>query len=275
MKAIATLRPRDPRLLQIACLGGLIAVGAATRGLDASPIGAAAALAGALGAQAAGARFFGVPFEARSAVVTTLSLTLLLRADAAAWMALAGAVAIGSKFLLRAGGKHLFNPANFALVALTFVSDEVWTTPGRWGTSVLFAAVFAGLGALVTTRAARLDAPLSFLGSYAALLFGRALWLGDPISVPMHAVQSGALIIFAFFMISDPKTTPDDRLARIGFCAGVAALGFWFQYGLFESDGIFYALFLACLARPVLEALRPASRYEWPAPLPEPIRIRP
>ena len=42
-------------------------------------------------------------------------------------------LAIGSKFLFRVRGKHLFNPAAFAIVALLLTSDEVWVSPGQWG----------------------------------------------------------------------------------------------------------------------------------------------
>jgi len=54
----------------------------------------------------------------------------------------------------------------------------------------------------------RSDVSCAFIVSYAALLFGRAYWLGDPWSIPLKQLQSGALLLFTFFMISDPKTTP-------------------------------------------------------------------
>ena len=49
----------------------------------------------------------------------------------------------------------------------------------------------------------------------ALLLFGRAYWLGDPLAIPVHQLQNGALLVFAFFMISDPKTTPDTGFGRV------------------------------------------------------------
>ncbi|MEO1311286.1 MAG: RnfABCDGE type electron transport complex subunit D [Pseudomonadota bacterium] len=259
---------RDARLYQIACLGALLAFGATTGAIGATPGRVAAALAGALGAQLLFSRSFGVRFEIRSALITTLSLSLLLRTGDPAWMAAAGALAIGSKFLLRTETGHVFNPANFAIVTLAAVSDAVWTSPGQWGTSVIFAAVFAGLGAATTARAGRLDTPFIFLGAYAALVLGRAAVLGDPMAIPLHALQNGALIVFAFFMISDPKTTPDDRLARYVYVASVAALAYALQYHLFDPDGIFHALFIASIARPLIDAARPAARFRWPSEFP-------
>ena len=59
--------------------------------------------------------------------------------------------------------------------------------------------------------------------AYGLLLIGRALWLGDPLSIPLHQLQNGALLIFAFFMISDPKTTPNTARWPNRFGALVAA----------------------------------------------------
>jgi Na+-transporting NADH:ubiquinone oxidoreductase subunit NqrB len=61
-------------------------------------------------------------FDPLSPLVTSLSLTSLLRTDIEAFAILAAALAISSKFLLRYRGKHIFNPANFALVTMIFAT---------------------------------------------------------------------------------------------------------------------------------------------------------
>ena len=53
---------------------------------------------------------------------------------------------------------------------------------------------------------------LAFLGSWVLLKLGRVLWLGQRPAVLGHQLLVGSLILFTFFMISDPKTTPDRRL---------------------------------------------------------------
>ena len=57
----------------------------------------------------------------------------------------------------------------------------------------------------------------SFSALTRRLLLARAFWLGDPLAIPLHQMQSGSLLIFAFFMISDPRTTPDRGWAA--FCS--------------------------------------------------------
>lgn len=256
----------DPRWFQIAALGSFLIFGVTARAFEIAPFDIAAIFATAIATQWAMSAVFAIKFEAKSAIITALSLILLLRASALWPLALAAFVAIASKFLIRARGKHVFNPANIGIVAATLMSGAAWTTPGQWGTAVWLAAIIAGAGSFVTYRASRLDTPLAFLAAFAALIIARALWLGDPLSIPMLRLQNGALILFAFFMISDPKTTPDGFGMRALFAAGTALLAYVLIYHFYQSDGLFYALALACLARPALEVFDRARRYQWSDP---------
>ncbi|MCB2113903.1 MAG: RnfABCDGE type electron transport complex subunit D [Parvularculaceae bacterium] len=256
-------RRLDPRIFQIAALSSLLAFGAFVRAFNIELIEFMIIAITAISTQWIMSMIFAVRFEAKSAMITALSLTLLLRAEALWPLAAAAFIAIASKFLVRAGGKHVFNPANIAIVAMTLATSQAWTTPGQWGTAVWLAALIAGAGSFVAWRASRLDVPLIFLGVFAALLFARAIWLGDPLSIPMLRLQNGALVLFAFFMISDPKTTPDGLPLRMAFAGGTAVLAYLFVFHLYESDGVFYALAVACLVRPLIELFDRARRYEW------------
>ncbi|MEM8770864.1 MAG: RnfABCDGE type electron transport complex subunit D [Pseudomonadota bacterium] len=254
---------RDPRHYQIATLSALLGYGWITGAFEIEAAQFTVIVLAACATQIIGSFLIATRPDLRSALVTSLSLALLLRADAVWPLALAGALAVGSKFALRLNGTHIFNPANFAIVAMTLATGAAWTTPGQWGTAVWFAALLAGAGMFVTYRAARFDVPLIFLGVFAALLIGRALWLGDPLSIPLLRLQNGALILFAFFMISDPKTTPDGALARAIFAGGAALAAYVMTFHFFMADGLFYALALLCILRPLLEWANPAPRYQW------------
>ncbi len=257
-------RGPDPRLYQIAVLGALLAWGVARLELEVEPRVAAAILASALAAQLAFTRAFRLPaFEPKSALISGLSLCLLLR-TASPWLgAAAGAIAIASKFLVRWQGKHVFNPSNIALVALLAASERVWASPGQWGSGPFFALAVAGAGMFVVQRSARADVTLAFLGAWAALLVARTLWLGDPLSIPVHQLQNGALLVFAFYMISDPRTTPDRREARVVFACAVALGAACVQFGLHRPNGFLYSLAVASPFVPWLDRLLPGSRFEW------------
>jgi Na+-transporting NADH:ubiquinone oxidoreductase subunit NqrB len=255
----------DPRLYQIAALAALLIYGMGWLEFDISLAYLAVTLAGALGTQWACTRIWRLPrFEWRSALISGLSLCLLLRTDVLL-LALVGAVlTIASKFLIRWRGKHLFNPTNFGLAAMVLATnDRVWVSPGQWGSVAFFAFLIACLGGLVVMRAQRSDVTLAFLVFYLALVIGRSMWLGEPMAIPFHRLQSGALLLFAFFMVSDPRTTPDSRIGRIIFAALVAWGAWHWQFRLFHTNGLLWSLATFSILTPLLDWLLPAERYQW------------
>lgn len=254
----------DPRLLQIAALGSLAVWGVWGLDLEIVPQHALAIVAAALATEAVGRRARGELFDPRSPLVTALSLTLLLR-TADPWLAAGAAcLAIGSKFLVRARGGHVFNPTNFAIVVLLVATDNAWVSAGQWGHAALLGLALAGAGQFVVHRATRSDVTWAFLLAWAGLLFGRAAWLGDPWAIPWHQLQNGALLVFAFFMISDPRTTPRARSGRIGFAAVVAAVGFALVFGAYQPNGLLVALFLAAPLVPLFDRWLPGPVFRWP-----------
>ena len=259
-------RRPDPRLYQIATLAGLLGYGALTLGLDVQPLTVAVLLAGVLGAQLLGARATCRRFDPRSALISGLSLCLLLRTNVLALAAAAAVLAVATKFLVRVRGKHVFNPTNVALVAMLLLADGVWVSPGQWGSAAVFAFLLAAAGALVVNRAARADVTWTFLAAHAALVVGRALWLGDPLAIPLHRLSNGALVLFAFFMISDPRTTPDSRAGRIVFAVLVAVGAYVVQFRLFQTNPLLWSLASCSLAVPLIDRLLPGQRYDWRAP---------
>lgn len=264
-------RLRDPRLFQIATLAALLAWGLLALDLEVRPAIAATVLAVALGTQLAGTRLAGLPrFDAKSALISALSLTLLLRTASPAVAALAALLAIGSKFAIRvpgAGGgpgKHVFNPTNFGIAATLLLTDRAWVSPGQWGAAALAAFAVACAGMLVVRRAERSDVTWAFLAAYGAVVVGRALWLGDPLAIPLHQVSNGAFLIFAFFMISDPKTTPDSRAGRILFAVLVALGAGVVHFVLFRPNGLIWSLAALSPLVPAIDRLLPGRRYRWP-----------
>jgi Na+-transporting NADH:ubiquinone oxidoreductase subunit NqrB len=253
----------DPRIYQIAALSGLLVYGLVRLDLEVQPARAASILASVLGAQYAATRLWRLPaFDPRSALISGLSLCLLLRTSSELLAVAGAALAVFSKFVLRVRGKHVFNPTNFAIVAL-LITGEAWVSPGQWGSAAFFGFLLACLGGLVVNRAARSDVTLAFLAAYASLVSGRSLWLGEPMAIPLHRLENGALLIFAFFMISDPRTTPDSRAGRIVFAALVAIGGAYVQFLLFRTNGLLWSLAALSPLVPVLDRIVPRPRYEW------------
>ena len=253
----------DPRHFQIASLSTLLGILVYWGDFTPSPTLISLTLLSVLLTQL----LFSAPlnhFDLKSPFITGLSLCLLLRV--AEWWIypLAAFIAISSKFVIRYDNKHIFNPANIAIVSMLILLPEYsWISPGQWGNHAWLAFLLASLAFLVLYKIPKADISLFFIGSYAALLFARALWLGDPLEIPMHHLQSGAILIFAFFMISDPKTTPDHRKGRFIFAFAVALLGFTLQFGLQIRPGLFYALTAISMITPFIDKWAPSPRYEW------------
>jgi Na+-transporting NADH:ubiquinone oxidoreductase subunit NqrB len=256
----------DARHYQIAALLTLLIFNIGWLDFGARPLNSALAIGAALITQAICSRWFGVPMDPRSPLITGLSLSLLLRADEAWLHALAGAIGIGSKFFLRIDGKHIWNPAGLAIVILLFSSNDVWISPGSWGTAVWLVTLLCFFAILVLHAARRSDMALFFLGSHAALLLARAWWLGDPLAIPLHQLQSGSLLIFAFFMISDPRTSPDSRLGRFLFALSVALLGHYMAFFMQMRPALYIALIALSPFILLIDKILPAERFAWTRP---------
>jgi enediyne biosynthesis protein E5 len=253
----------DARHLQIVALVSLLAINFATVDFGAHFMASACAVAASLATQVVCGRLAKTPLDLRSPLITGLSLCLLLRADGPWVHALAGVIAISSKFLLRVDGKHVFNPAGFAIVAMLLLPAGVWISPGQWGASLWFAVLVSCFAITVLHKARRADIAIYFLLSYTALLIARASWLGDSLAIPLHQLQSGSLLIFTFFMISDPRTSPDSALGRFLFAFAVAGVAHYLAFFVQMRPALYFALIALSPATLVIDRTLPAPRFSW------------
>jgi Na+-transporting NADH:ubiquinone oxidoreductase subunit NqrB len=198
-----------------------------------------------------------------SALITCFGVSLLLRSDTLWVHPLAAALAISSKFLLRVNGKHIFNPANLGVIAALVLLPGTWVSPGQWGNDVALAGWFVVFGGLVTQRARRWDISWVFLAAWLGLIAARVIVLGQPWAIFAHQFANGGLLLFAFFMISDPMTIPNRRSARIGYAIFVATIAFVWQFAFFRSNALLWALFIAAPVVPLIDWRWPGAGFVW------------
>jgi Na+-translocating ferredoxin:NAD+ oxidoreductase RnfD subunit len=105
----------------------------------------------------------------------------------------------------------------------------------------------------------------TFLALWLGAVGLRVAWLGQSWSVWWHQLGSGGLLLFAFFMISDPMTIPSHRRARVVYASIVVALAFAWQFLLFRPNALVVALFVASPLVPLLDRVWPAGRFDWHA----------
>jgi Na+-transporting NADH:ubiquinone oxidoreductase subunit NqrB len=200
----------------------------------------------------------------KSALISCFSLCLLLKTNQWYICILAAALTVLSKFIFRYKGKHIFNPSAFGIVATILLTKEAWLSPAQWGSgAVIFFAVCC-LGLIVVTKVQKLDITLAFLITFAGLLFARqVVYLNWSADVFIQSLSTGSLLLFSFFMISDPKTAPNHAAARIVWAVVMAAVAFYFSAFKWMNSTPIYVLVFAAPLVPLFDWLMKARRFEW------------
>ncbi|MEM1367671.1 MAG: RnfABCDGE type electron transport complex subunit D [Cyanobacteria bacterium P01_H01_bin.15] len=276
---------KDPRDYQILFLAGFLLLGLGTRDWRLNPYLLAVVLSSCLATQlllkvltsrrqsdldgAIQHECFGPHIRAalpslKSALISALGLCLLLRANRPETMVLAGVLAIASKFIARWRGKHFFNPANFGIIAALLFTPDAWVSPGQWGADGWYLLVFLGAGGLVLKRVGRWDTSAIFLGVYAGLQGFRTIWLGQSWEIWQHQLMSGSLLLFALFMLTDPRSIPDSVKGRIVWATSIAVLTFILQTCFYLPTAVFWALFIISPVTLLLDQYWRGLRFRWP-----------
>lgn len=279
--------PRDPRLRLAAVIVTLQVLGQAVLGFRVSIAQIlVAVIAAALPELAATAWRERRLVHPASALLTGNSVGFILRVNGTHhgdwwtlrgwyWFAAASAAGILSKQLIRLHGRHLFNPSNLGLVAVLLLggpynvyAQYLWWGPA--GPPVLAALAVILAGALWVLR------PLGMWPMLAAfamtfwsmlLLFAAGGRCFAAAWAPAGAVcgadywtaiaLSPELMVFAFFMISDPRTAPERPNARLAYgmlVGGLASALVLLQpseYGI--KVALLAALAAACSAVPFMD----------------------
>ncbi len=248
---------KDPRLPLLGLLWCYLALGITVLGFNRSPAQIISTIAFAcildmlLHAAFKGGRLL-VPL---SAAITGSSLSILVNYAHGVWYPLVPVFfAIASKYLLTANGRHVFNPSLFGIVLSLWVADGmISAAPAyQWGGSialVLFIVTAALL--LFVFRIKRTALIVSFLLMYFAVLALRAWltrWHMPPETLFMGALTSPAFYLFAFFMITDPATSPASRKGQILMAAVIVIIDLLLHKVQTHST-LFYAGFIYFLAR--------------------------
>ncbi|MFC0416244.1 RnfABCDGE type electron transport complex subunit D [Cytobacillus solani] len=179
-----------------------------------------------------------------SAFITGLGISLLLSSHVLAVYALTSFIAILLKFTIRFKGGHVFNPNNLAMVLVLFlIPSYAVSTPKQWTNGFTIMALVLLLGVIACYMANRLDIVSSFLVGFVAFALIRHFVFGAPLFAALGPLLGASLQLFAFFMITDPKSTPTTRKARIFFGISVAFIDAIFRINAIPNPQ-FYALFI-------------------------------
>ena len=207
-----------------------------------------------------------------SAHITGLAVAMLLYAnDRLLPIAFAAAVAIASKAVFRVpvtgGTRHFLNPSNFGITATLLLFPWVGIAPPDHFTENLRGAwdwILPGLivisGSLLNTRfTGRLPLIAAWLSGFVLQGVIRSLVQGTPLVASLVPITGLAFVLFTFYMVTDPATTPSNTRGQVMFGFAVAA-----TYGLLMSTHVVFGLFFALT---IITATRGAFLY-WQAVAP-------
>jgi len=259
---------RDARHFQIIYLSIFLAYGMIELDWEISWIQIISVVSSCLITQFIWTKITGGKFSSlKSAMITALGLCLLLKSTFLLTLCLAGVLAISSKFVIRIKKKHLFNPANFGIIISIVVLGDAWISPGQWGSSALFLFVLSVLGGLILLKIGRLETSIVFIGSLFLMEYTRTvLYQGWEMDVLMHKFSSGTLLLFTFFMITDPMTIPNSKRARVIWALILATATFVLSNWVQIYTAPIWILFFMTPQTVFLDKIYPSLKYEWIKP---------
>jgi Na+-translocating ferredoxin:NAD+ oxidoreductase RnfD subunit len=195
-----------------------------------------------------------------SAYITGISVGILLRAPTTTGLlpwpyALCSLLAITSKYALRIGGRHLWNPSNLGVSVLLFlIPDSVAPLSQQWGNDIWVPLIIFCLGCLILYSLGRLHITLTYVIAFALLAFVRSGVSGNRWIHEVDLLTAPPYLLFMFFMITDPKTTPRTRPRQIAVTLIVAVVETLFRLNG-EIHAAYYSLFWVFPVTNLLEIL--------------------
>lgn len=204
-----------------------------------------------------------------SAHITGLAVSMLLYSNQRFWViAFATATAMASKHLFQVAvvtphcppsmwpKRHFLNPSNFGIAVTLLLFPWVGIAPpyqftenARGVFDVILPLIIVCTGSLLNTKfTERIPLILAWLSTFLLQAVARSLLHGTPVTAALAPMTGLAFVLFTFYMVTDPGTTPSRRGAQIAFGASAAIV-----YGLLVSlhvvFGLFFALAIVTAAR--------------------------
>lgn len=191
---------------------------------------------------------------------------LLYAAENVAAVAFAAATAMASKYVFRmvvgAGPdgspmfRHFLNPSNFGITVTLLLFPTVGIAPPYQFTEntsgivdwILPLIVICSGSYLNIKATGRIPLIITWVLAFAVQAAARSAVNGTPFMAACMPMTGFAFILFTFYMITDPATSPSRTSSQIAFAAAVAAF-----YGLLMElhvvFGLFYALTIVTAGR--------------------------
>jgi len=251
---------RTPKGVLTIVLGILLAWAVPAAGVRAVMPGLLVATAAAMLLDLVILRIRGGRWEFPSGALLTALIAVMVLSPQEPWhvAAITAVIGVASKYAFRVRRANVFNPAALGLVVTFYVFN---TGQSWWGAlpdvTPWAIVLLAGAGIFMTHRVNKMPMVLAFLGTY-FLLFTVTAFVGDPARLAeiFRAPDLQASLYFAFFILTDPPTSPTKYAHQVICGLLVASIG----YAVFEWTGAAHYLLSGVLAGNLWEAVRRIRR---------------
>lgn len=199
------------------------------------------------------------PFLA-SAYISGISVGILTRSPFFWTFALCSALTITSKYVLKAKGRHLWNPSNFGVVVMLLIAPSAYSTLSiQWGNNLAAMMVIWILGFIIIYRVKRFHITITYVLSFLAFGAIRSFLTGDAILAEIAPITGAMYQLFIFFMITDPATTVRRSKGVQMFVVFLVAAAEMVMRTMQIVHAPFYALFLVGPIANVVDIYWPKS----------------
>jgi hypothetical protein len=192
---------------------------------------------------------------------------LLYAAENVTAIAFAAATAMASKYVFRVAigfergrpvFRHVLNPSNFGISVTLLLFPTVGIAPPYQFTENtsgivdwILPLIIICTGSYLNFKATgRIPLIVAWVSAFAVQAILRSMIHGTPLVAPLLPITGFAFILFTFYMITDPATSPSKTASQIVFAVAVAA-GYALLMELHIVFGMFYALTIVTATRGV------------------------
>ncbi|WP_373650657.1 MULTISPECIES: hypothetical protein [unclassified Schlesneria] len=180
-----------------------------------------------------------------SAYISGISAGILIKSSLLWPFVLCSLISITSKYVLRIGNRHLWNPTNFGVTMMLFLAPahvaSLTVQAGNNGIAVLTIWI---LGGLIMYRLGRFHIPAAFIAAFVPLAFLRSYITGHPWQAEIAPITSPMFQLYIFFMITDPKTTTRGWKSQTAVAILVAVMETFLRIAFRDVHSLYHALFI-------------------------------
>jgi Na+-translocating ferredoxin:NAD+ oxidoreductase RnfD subunit len=167
-----------------------------------------------------------------SACISGLSVGILVRSPHLWPYVVCALITITSKYAIRVGGRHLWNPSNLGITVMVLLApDAMAPLSVQFSNQIWPILVIWCLGALILWRLGRLHICVTYVAAFALLALVRSAVTGQSWLTEMGPITGPVYQLFIFFMITDPRTTTQTKPRQCIVAVAVAVLETVFRLG--------------------------------------------